>query len=280
MFNPIFIRDSVRHFLSEDLHLGDMSTPDVFQMRMNAKGHFIAKERGIIAGTVFASYFYEEIAPVDVHWYKKDGEEVLPGDIIGWVKGPAYALIMVERTYLNLLQRLSGIATATRAFVDQLPDGFTLLDTRKTTPGLRLFEKYASWVGGATNHRYTLMDAVMVKDNHIKIFGSIKEAVESVKRNIPYTMKIEVECETIEMVKEALSIGVDIIMLDNMDDEDILQSIDLIRRVSPSTAIEISGGITIDRIKNLSAKGVKDVYISTSRTITRSSWLDISFDIE
>lgn len=280
MFNPIFIRDSVRRFLNEDLHLCDMSTPDVFHMRMEAKGYFVAKEKGIIAGTVFAPYFYEEIAPVDLHWYKKDGEEVLPGDIVGWVKGPAYALIMVERTYLNLLQRLSGIATATRTFVDQLPDGFTLLDTRKTTPGLRLFEKYASWKGGATNHRYTLMDAVMIKDNHIKIFGSIREAVENVKKNIPYTMKLEVECETVDMVKEALSLGVDIIMLDNMDDDEILQSIDIIREISPNTTIEISGGITIDRIKNLSAKGVKDVYISTSRTITRSSWLDISFDIE
>ncbi len=279
MFSPVYVRESVKRFLSEDLHFGDISIPYVSQMKTPVRGEFIAKDEGVLAGSIFAKYFYEEIAPVDIYWYKEDGESFRIGDVLGYIEGPAYALLMVERTYLNLLQRLSGIATSARKFVSSLPEGFTLLDTRKTTPGLRLFEKYASWVGGSVNHRYTLMDAVMIKDNHIMVFGSITKAVEAVRKTAPYTAKIEVECESVDMVLEAAGLGVDIIMLDNMNDDDILKSIEIIRDISPTTAIEISGGITADRVKTLAEKGVIGVYVSSSSTITKSRWLDISFEV-
>jgi len=268
VFNPIYIKKSVERFLEEDLHFGDVSTADVPQMKMPMKGQFIAKDEGVLAGSVFAPYFYEMLGDVDLKWFVKDGDTFRIGDILGEVVGPAYVLLMVERQYLNLLQRLSGIATATRRFVMSLPKGFTLLDTRKTTPGLRLFEKYASRVGGAVNHRYTLMDSIMIKDNHIMVFGSITAAVSAVRKHAPYTAKIEVECETVDMVLEAAGLGVDIIMLDNMNDEDIMRSIKIVKEYSPSTVIEISGGITLDRVKTLYEKGVSGVYVSSSSTIT------------
>ena len=280
MLSPLYIRESVRRFLNEDWHLGDISVPDVPEFHRVVRGEFIAKDEGILAGSIFAKYFYEEISrSVNIVWHVVDGEGFRIGDVLGYIEGPAYALLMVERAYLNLLQRLSGIATATYRFVSSLPPRFTLLDTRKTTPGLRLFEKYASWIGGATNHRLTLMDAVMIKDNHIMVFGSITRAVEVIRGYVPYTAKIEVECETPDMVLEAAGLGVDIIMLDNMSDEDILRSIEIVRDVSPSTVIEISGGITPERVKGLASHGVKDVYISSSSPVTKSTWLDISFEV-
>ena len=280
MFNVLLIKESVRRFLSEDWLLGDISTPIHPDMEKEVEGVFIAKDEGVLAGAVFSPYFYEEVdGHVRVKWFVKDGQRFRIGDELGIVRGPAYVLLMVERVYLNLLQRLSGIATATRRFVENMPPTFTLLDTRKTTPGLRLFEKYATYIGGGTNHRFSLMDAIMIKDNHIVVYGSITAAVEAVRKRAPFTAKIEVECETVDMVLEASGLGVDIIMLDNMNDEDIIRAIEIIRKHSPNTLVEISGGITAERVSALYEKGVKNVYVSSSSTITRSTWLDISFEV-
>ena len=185
------------------------------------------------------------------------------------------ALLTGERVALNLVMHLSGIATMTRKYVDAIADYPTqLVDTRKTTPGLRILEKYATRVGGAVNHRFGLDDAVMIKDNHIRAAGGIAEAIKLIKQRMPYPLTIEVETTCLEEVTTAIVHGADIIMLDNMTVAKMIEAVKLIRAENPLIKIEASGNVTLDNIQNIATTGVD--YISTSATITRSPWLDIS----
>ena len=185
---------------------------------------------------------------------------------------------MGERTALNLAMRLSGIATATRMYIDCIADLPTqLVDTRKTTPGLRLLEKYATTVGGGVNHRIGLDDAVMIKDNHIAAAGGIRAAIESIRRTMPYPLTIEVETESLEQVKKAILCNADIIMLDNMHPDLMRQAVAMIRQANERIKIEASGNITLKTIRQVAETGVD--YISTSAPITRSHWLDLSMRI-
>jgi nicotinate-nucleotide pyrophosphorylase (carboxylating) len=187
-------------------------------------------------------------------------------------------LLMGERTALNLAMRLSGIATATRKYVECIADLPTqLVDTRKTTPGLRLLEKYATTVGGGINHRMGLDDAVMIKDNHIAAAGGISVAIAGIRRHMPYPLTIEVETESLMQVKEAIECGADIIMLDNMPPDLMSQAVAIIRAANPKIKIEASGNITLTTIRQVAETGVD--YISTSAPITRSHWLDLSMRI-
>lgn len=207
-----------------------------------------------------------------------DGDQVTHGTILAEVEGSTHSLLTGERLALNLLQRMSGIATRTRAYVDVL-DGLEtrLVDTRKTTPGHRLLEKYAVRVGGGANHRFGLYDAVMIKDNHIKGAGGITEAVQRARTIIPHTMTIEVETENLEQVREALQAGADIIMLDNMHPERMREAVELIREQAPHVKVEASGNVSLQTIRGIAESGV-DV-ISVGRLTYSFESLDISLDL-
>jgi nicotinate-nucleotide pyrophosphorylase (carboxylating) len=200
------------------------------------------------------------------------------GQAAAEITGPIDALLTGERVALNLAMRLSGIASMTRRYGERIVDlPAQLVDTRKTTPGLRILEKYATQVGGAVNHRMGLDDAVMIKDNHIAAAGGIGSAIAQVRAHIPYPLTIEVETETLEMVESALEAGADIIMLDNMSLELMKQAVVLIRQTRDRIKIEASGNITLDTIRAVAETGVD--YISTSAPITRSTWLDLSMKL-
>jgi nicotinate-nucleotide pyrophosphorylase (carboxylating) len=208
-----------------------------------------------------------------------EGKFCEPGTIIAEINGPLDALLMGERVALNLAMRLSGIATMTHKYADKIADLPTqLVDTRKTTPGLRILEKYATAVGGAINHRMGLDDAVMIKDNHIAAAGGIGEAIAKIRQTIPYPLTIEIETENLEQVKEAIAHQADIIMLDNMPIETMKKAVELIRQPDKKIKIEASGNITLETIRGIAETGVD--YISTSAPITRSPWLDLSMKIE
>lgn len=208
----------------------------------------------------------------------KEGEANPSGTVIAQLQGPMAALLMGERVALNLIMPLSGIASLTRTYAEKIADLPTqLVDTRKTTPGLRILEKYATQVGGAVNHRMGLDDAVMIKDNHIVAAGGIGEAIRRVRQHIPFPLAIEVETESLEQVQEAVDHQADIIMLDNMAVEQMQSAVKLIRvQGAPTVKIEASGNINLQTIRAVAETGVD--YISTSATITQASWLDLSLN--
>ncbi|MEG3438538.1 carboxylating nicotinate-nucleotide diphosphorylase [Pannus brasiliensis CCIBt3594] len=281
MLPPSLLLDRMlENWIAEDLGRGDRTTAGILEGRDRIeRARWIAKETGVIAGLPVAARVFQlldrsaRFTPLVV-----EGDAIVSGNSIAEIEGSLSALLMGERVALNLVMRLSGIAGATRRYADKIADlPAKLVDTRKTTPGLRILEKYASRVGGAINHRIGLDDAVMIKDNHIQAAGSVSEAVRRVRQTMPYPLTIEVETGNLAEVREALASGVEIIMLDNMDRETTREAVQIIRDFSKSTKIEASGNITLDTIRSVAETGVD--YISTSAPITRSSWLDLSMKI-
>jgi nicotinate-nucleotide pyrophosphorylase (carboxylating) len=271
----------LKGWLLEDIGRGDRSTQFLFPAGIKVgTARWVAKESGVVAGlTLAARVFYLLDPRVEMTVLVGEGQGCEPGQSIAQIQGPLEALLTGERTALNLAMRLSGIATLTRKYVDQIVDlPARLVDTRKTTPGLRLLEKYATQLGGATNHRMGLDDAVMLKDNHIAAAGGIAQAVAQVRQRIPYPLTIEVETETLAQVTEALQQEVEIIMLDNMPLEMMQQAVQQIRQTNPQTKIEASGNVTLETIRAIALTGVD--YISSSAPITRSTWLDLSMRIQ
>lgn len=266
-------------WLKEDVGTGDVTTAFTVPEGHQSKGIIHAKEDGIIAGIPVARAVFELVDPTLVFIAKvEEGAFVAKGTVLIEVEGSTHSILTGERLALNLMQRMSGVATKTSHYVKAIQDLPTeLVDTRKTTPGHRALEKYAVRVGGGKNHRYGLYDAVMIKDNHIKGAGGITEAVERARRNIPYTMKIEVETESMEQVKEAIQAGADIIMLDNMSAAAMAEAVSWIRSQAPHVLIEASGGITLDTIREKALAGV-DVISVGSLTYSFQS-LDISLDL-
>jgi nicotinate-nucleotide pyrophosphorylase (carboxylating) len=240
------------------------------------QARWIAKASGIVAGLPIGARVFELLnKEVKFLPVVPEGRCCQPGDVIAEIEGSLAALLMGERVALNLAMRLSGIATLTGEYVKQIADLPTkLVDTRKTTPGLRLLEKYATQLGGAVNHRLGLDDAVMIKDNHIAAAGGIENAIALIRAQMPYPLTIEVETETLAQVEEALKFGADIIMLDNMNGEMMRQAVPKIRQQSDRIKIEASGNITLENIRSVAETGVD--YISSSAPITRSTWLDLS----
>jgi len=272
------LRDKLVHLaLEEDIGTGDL-TAKAFR-KQNKRGVFkyLAKEDFILCGTKTAEIVFKELdSDIKVRFYKEDGEILKKGEFFGEVEGPIYSILTGERTSLNFLQRLSGIATETATYVKELEGtNIKILDTRKTTPGWRVPEKYAVLIGGGHNHRLGLFDGVMLKDNHIDAAGGIKEAVEIVKRNIPSTVKIEIEVRNHEEVRQAVEAGADIIMLDNFEVKDIQQAIDIIGKRSK---IEISGGIRKNNLKDY--RGLEIDYISVGALTHQSTSVDISLKIQ
>lgn len=273
------LKASIRLWLEEDVGAGDITSSATIPEHHRSLGILHAKEAGVIAGLPVAARVFAEVDPsLSFLPRVEEGARVERGAVIAEVSGNTRSILRGERLALNLLQRLSGIATRTRAFVDALEGAAVrLVDTRKTTPGHRMLEKYAVRVGGGHNHRYGLYDAVMIKDNHIKASGGIAAAVEAARRRIPHTMKIEVETESLDQVAQALEAGADIIMLDNMEPGLMTEAVRMIRERAPHTIVEASGGVTLETVGRIAATGVDVISVGALTHSVRS--LDISLDL-
>ncbi|PQP90304.1 MULTISPECIES: carboxylating nicotinate-nucleotide diphosphorylase [Paenibacillus] len=271
--------ESIRLWLREDVGSGDVTTLSTIPTGHESKGIIHAKEDGVVAGLPVSELVFQVVDPALTFTPQvSEGDFVKKGTVLAVVEGSTHRILTGERLALNLLQRLSGIATRTRSFVDALEGLPTrLVDTRKTTPGHRMLEKYAVRVGGGANHRFGLYDAVMIKDNHIKGAGGIRKAVERARAFIPHTMTIEVETESLEQVEEALEAGADIIMLDNMSQDLMKEAVRRIKAKSPHVTVEASGNVSLKTVKGIAACGV-DV-ISVGRLTYSFDSLDISLDL-
>jgi nicotinate-nucleotide pyrophosphorylase (carboxylating) len=273
--DPSQYRDVVARALAEDIGHGDVTTNATVSLGLRARGVFLVKEDCVLAGLDVAAEAFKQIEPaVLVRFVKHDGDRSVSGDEIGSVVGSARSLLVGERTALNFLQRLSGIATRTRRFVDAAAGRITVLDTRKTTPTLRVLEKYAVRAGGASNHRTGLYDAVLIKDNHVRLAGGVGAAIARLRERHP-GMPVEVEVQTLEELDEALGAGAERVLLDNMSTRELH---DAVRRTNGRARLEISGGVTLDRLPELAATGADDVSVGA---LTHSApAIDISFEIE
>lgn len=259
--------------LKEDITSEDVTTNAVMREDKLGRADLIAKEDGILCGLEVFRRVFELLDETSVfETMFKDGDAVKNGEVIGVIKGDIKALLSGERTALNYLQRMSGIATYTNQFVKELEGYKTkLLDTRKTTPNMRVFEKYAVKVGGGCNHRYNLSDGILLKDNHIGAAGSVTKAIEMAKEYAPFVRKVEVEVETLDMVDEAIAAGADIIMLDNMDNETMKEAV---RRIGDKAQTECSGNVTKERLKEIAEIGVD--FVSAGALTHSAPILDVS----
>ncbi|WP_026732558.1 carboxylating nicotinate-nucleotide diphosphorylase [Fischerella sp. PCC 9605] len=271
----------LRDWLLEDIGRGDRTTQSLLsQDAIEGQAEWIAKAPGVVAGLPVAARVFQLLnEKVSFEAFAVEGEYCQQGQVVAQMHGSLAALLIGERVALNLAMRLSGIATVTRQYVEKIADLPTqFVDTRKTTPGLRILEKYATQTGGAINHRMGLDDAVMIKDNHIAAAKGIGEAISRIRFHIPYPLTIEVETETLEQVQEALRHKADIIMLDNMPLDTMREAVQMIRLENSHVKIEASGNITLETIRAVAQTGVD--YISSSAPITQSKWLDLSMKIQ
>lgn len=261
--------------LREDMPQGDITSESIIPLNSISRAIILAKEEGILAGIYVVERVFKIIeASVLFERYFKDGQRIKKGDKIAVLKGPSISILKGERTALNFIQRLSGIATATQKYVKAVQGTRTkVLDTRKTTPGLRILEKYAVKMGGGTNHRLNLSEMVLIKDNHLKIVGSISEAVKSARRRIKPGIKIEVETSNLDEVKEAFQGGADMIMLDNMS---LRKMKEVVQWVKGRVILEVSGNINLRRAKQIAALGVD--FISVGSLTHSNKSLDISME--
>ncbi|MCQ2521639.1 MAG: carboxylating nicotinate-nucleotide diphosphorylase [Lachnospiraceae bacterium] len=277
MFDEVTLKISVDPLIlsaiKEDITSEDVTTNAIMRQPQAGEADLICKQDGIICGLqVFARTFELLDANTKVELFAKDGDEVKKGQLMAKLHGDIRVLLCGERTALNYLQRMSGIATYTNQIVKLLEGtGIKLLDTRKTSPNNRIFEKYSVRIGGGNNHRYNLTDGVLLKDNHIGAAGGVTKAITMAKEYAPFVRKIEVEVETLEQVKEAVAAGADIIMLDNMDRETMQQAIDII---NGSAEIEVSGNVTKENIERLN--GLKVDYVSSGALTHSAPIMDIS----
>jgi len=278
--NELFIDKLLLFFLLEDTGIiGDLTTASLPDTR--CKAEVLAGEDFVLCGLpFFERVFTLHDKDTLFKWFKAEGSEVEEGDVIGCIETSAKTLLTCERTALNVLQRLSGVATQVRRYVKALEGSkICLLDTRKTTPGLRCLEKYAVRVGGAKNHRFGLYDAVIVKDNHIKLYGGVAKAVKAIRNIVPVTTFLEVEVENWQELEEVVDVleHVDMVMLDNWQAEDVPRAVRLLKSKKPSVKVELSGGITFERLKELRSLPVD--YISTSKVVTQARWVDIKVEV-
>lgn len=261
--------------LNEDVTYEDITTEAIIPDSLQNSANLYAKQDGILAGIFVFKRVFEILGDVDVKVLKEDGNEIKKGDVVCTLRGKTKNILIGERTALNFIQRMSGIATLTREFVKRIEGTKAqLLDTRKTTPNLRILEKYSTRVGGAVNHRFNLSDGILIKDNHIKAAGGIYNAVELVKKRYSNLKKIEVETENLDMVREALKCSVDIIMLDNMSLQLIKEAVLLI---DGRALTEVSGNVNLDTISDIAKTGVD--FISTGAITHSYKSLDLSLRI-
>lgn len=275
--NKLLLKKMLKGFFMEDIGDMDITSDSIFPPGQKGSANFIVKSAGIVAGLPIIKEGYQLLDPsIEVNFLINEGDHVQKGQIIADVSGPVATILTGERVILNLLQRMSGIATMTNLAIKTLNDpSIHICDTRKTTPGLRMLEKYAVTLGGGKNHRKGLYDGVMIKDNHISFSGSITKAVERVRKKVGHMVNIEVETESLDQVKEAVEAGADIIMFDNRSPDEIRQ---LIKHVPPHIITEASGGITLESIGNFAHTGVD--YISLGFLTHSVKALDISVNVE
>lgn len=270
------VKKIIEDALYEDIFTGDITTDNLIDEKTIKTAIITAKEDGILCGIDIAIMTFKNLnSNLEFEKLKEDGDKILKGGKILIIKGSAKAILKAERVALNFLQRMSGIATKTRKYIDVLNnENIKLVDTRKTTPNLRILEKYAVKIGGAKNHRFGLYDLIMIKDNHIKASGGIKNAVEKIKNNLSHAYKIEVETTNIKEVKEAIDAKVDIIMLDNMDNKMIKEASIIIDK---KAVIEVSGGIDLERLKSLKELDIDIISLGTLTHSIKSLDLSLNF---
>ena len=277
MLDKFLIEDTLKNALKEDMNYGDITSDSLIDDKLEGKAIITAKQDGIISGLDVCKLVFEIVDPsLKCKSLKEDGERVSNGDDVFKVKGKIKSILKAERVALNFLQRMSGIST--KAYdISKLVEGLDVrvVDTRKTTPGLRLFEKYAVVKGGAFNHRFNLSDAVMIKDNHIEAMGTITEAVHIARKNISHTIKIEVEVKNLIELREALDSKADIIMLDNMTAEDMKKAVEIANK---KAIIEASGNITEENIRSVAETGVDVISIGALTHSYKS--MDLSLNIK
>jgi nicotinate-nucleotide pyrophosphorylase (carboxylating) len=267
-------------FLAEDLGRGDITTQATVTRNARARGRFLAKEAMVVAGLEAAEAVFSTLdSQQQIEAFASDGEEVEAGKVIARTSGFADVLLGGERVALNLMQRLSGIATLTRRYVRAVEGtNAQIVDTRKTTPGLRMLEKYAVAAGGARNHRFGLDDGVLIKDNHIALAGGVGPAVERARETVGHLHKIEIEVSAEKDLREAIKSGADILLLDNLTPEETMRLVSVARELSPRVALESSGGITLDNVRAYAEAGVDLISIGALTHSARA--MDISFKIQ
>ena len=272
----ILIDKIIEQALLEDIGTGDITSESIIPLNLKAKGIIKTSEEGVVAGLDIACLVFKKLdSEICFQSKMKDGNKILPEEILAEITAPAQTILKGERVALNFLQRLSGIATITSKFCQEVKDlPVRIVDTRKTTPGLRILEKYAVHMGGGYNHRFGLYDAVLIKDNHIAVAGGIKSAVNSVRKQISHTVKIEVEVENLSQLQEALEMKVDIVMLDNMSLDMMREAVNIAKG---KVLIEASGGITLDNVREVAQTGVDLISIGALTHSVKS--LDISMEI-
>ena len=276
MLSNFYVEDHVKHALMEDIGFGDVTTESIVGEDKIFEASLVSRCEGVICGLeVFKTVFKILSDKVKVELLFKDGDKIKKGDVLATLTGPGKYLLLGERVSLNYIQRMSGIATETHKYqiaIGDLP--CKIVDTRKTTPNFRAFEKYSVKVGGGALHRFNLSDCAMIKDNHIQVAGSVTNAVKMVKANLSHAHKVELECDTLDQVKEALPLGVDIIMLDNMDLETMKTAVELIDH---KAIVEASGNVRLETVRAIAECGV-DI-ISSSAIVAKAPTLDIALDM-
>ena len=273
----ILIDKIVEQALLEDIGTGDITTEFILPSDLKAKGIIKTSEEGVVAGLDIACLIFKKLDSEIVFQEKiKDGTKVARGKVLAEISGSARTILKGERAALNFLQRMSGIATITSKFCQEIKNlPVRIVDTRKTTPGLRILEKYAVRMGGGYNHRFGLYDAVLIKDNHIAVAGGIKSAVNSVRKQISHMIKIEIEVENLSQLQEALEMKVDIVMLDNMDLETMKEAVKIVKG---EALIEASGGITLKKVREIAQTGVDLISVGALTHSVKS--LDIGMEIK
>ncbi len=276
MLSNFYVEDHVKSALMEDIGFGDVTTESIVDEGKIFEASLVSRCDGIICGLdVFKTVFKILSDKVKVDLLFKDGDKIKKGDVLAKLSGPGKYLLLGERVSLNYIQRMSGIATETHKYQQAIGDlPCKIVDTRKTTPNFRAFEKYSVKVGGGALHRFNLSDCAMIKDNHIQVAGSVTNAVKMVKANLSHAHKIELECDNIDQIKEALPLGVDIIMLDNMDLETMKEAVKLIDH---KAIVEASGNVHLETVRAIAECGV-DI-ISSSAIVAKAPTLDIALDM-
>ncbi len=276
MLSKFYVEDHVKSALMEDIGYGDITTENLAEDTDYLKAELNTRCDGVLCGCeVFKTVFDVLSNDVKIKFYFKDGDKIQKGDKIADVEGPAKDLLMGERVSLNYIQRMSGIATETKKYQDAIaPYSAKIVDTRKTTPNFRAFEKYSVKIGGGALHRFNLSDCAMIKDNHIRLAGSLTNAVNKLRKNISHAHKIEVECDTLEQVKEAVEVKADIIMLDNMSVDTMKKAVEIINH---QAIVEASGNVNLSTVNAIASTGV-DI-ISSSAIVAKAPTLDLGFDM-
>ena len=276
MLNKFIMEEHVKSALIEDIGYGDITTENLAEETGKLAGFLNTRSDGVLCGVeVFKTVYRLLSEDIKIDFHFKDGDKIKKGDKLADISGPAKELLMGERLALNYIQRMSGIATETRKYQEAIsPYSAKIVDTRKTTPNFRMFEKYSVKTGGGALHRFNLSDCAMIKDNHIRLAGTITKAVEKLRKNLSHAHKIEVECDTLEQVIEALECNVDIIMLDNMTVENMKKAVQMINHTA---IVEASGNVNLSTVNEIASTGV-DI-ISSSAIVAKAPTLDIALDI-